>query len=360
MVMGDRAGVRTAPLPVTLIDATALAGQMVAALARVPFRRPFSGNSTPRANLGKNVTREVIRSFLGNTSALPLDEFRSLERLLDALCGIVLPPFVHRLGVDERPLELGGVPGLLYVEPTRPPEGVILYLHGGGFIGTSPRMYAAFVARLCRETSCAVFVADYRLAPEFPYPAGMQDAVDVLVALRERGAPRERLFIAGDSSGGALANTVLLSAPHEELACTPAGVILFSPEVDLRLDEPSIRENSPTDILPWNIPTAVYLHGADPNRAYFDQIRADLSRFPPTFVSWGGAEMFRDAIRVFVEHLRASGVVHDAHEAAGMFHVFAILMPWAEESRAVYSDVARFARDILAGAPLLAAVATRA
>jgi monoterpene epsilon-lactone hydrolase len=233
-------------------------------------------------------------------------------------------------------------------------------LHGGGFIGTSPRMYAAFAARLCRETGCAVFVADYRLAPEFPYPAGMQDAVAVLVALRERGAPKERLFIAGDSSGGALANSVLLSAPHEELACTPAGVILLSPEVDLRLDEPSIRENAPYDILPWNIPTAAYLHGADPNRAYFDQLRADLSRFPPTFVSWGGAEMFRDAIRLFVARLRASGVVHEVHEAPGMFHVFAILMPWADESRAVYSQVARFAHAILAGAPPLAPAATDA
>ena len=62
----------------------------------------------------------------------------------------------------------GGVLGVLYLPRGRPPTGVILYLHGGGYIGTSPRMYAFFTARLCRETQCAVFVADYRLAPEFP------------------------------------------------------------------------------------------------------------------------------------------------------------------------------------------------
>lgn len=143
-------------------------------------------------------------------------------------------------------------------------------------------------------------------------------------------------------------------APRERsLPFRPAGLILFSPEVDLHLREPSIKENAPHDILPWNIPTAVYLHGEDPSRRYFDHHAADLSGFPPTFVSWGEAEMFRDAIRMFVERLETSRVVHQGHESPGMFHVFPILMPWADESRHVYREVARFVRGILAGAPAL-------
>lgn len=358
MVMAERDDVRTASFPVTVVDAVALSGQLLAALARLPFRRPFAGGSTALANLRTNLTREVVRSFMSNTSGLPIEEFRSIEHLVDDICGVVLPPVVRALGVEQRPVELGGVAGLMYVASGRPADGVILYLHGGGFIGTSPRMYATFVARLCRETGCAVFVADYRLAPEFPFPAGLDDAADVLAALHEMGVPSERLFIAGDSSGGGLANSLLLAAPERIRSCRPAGVILFSPEVDLHLREPSIMDNAPYDILPWNIPTAVYLHGEDPSHSYFDLHEADLSGFPPTFVSWGEAEMFRDAIRMFVRRLETAGVAHQAHESPGMFHVFPILMPWADESRRVYQEVASFVRDILVGAPALPPAAT--
>ena len=112
----------------------------------------------------------------------------------------------------------------------------MLYLHGGGYIGTSPNMYAFFTAQVCRQTGCAVFVADYRLAPEFPYPAGAEDASAVFEGDAPLGIPCERIFLAGDSGGGGLANTVLLEDPRRR-AGAPAGLVLFSPEVDLRLDE---------------------------------------------------------------------------------------------------------------------------
>ena len=180
MVMANRPEVATASGPITAVDTVVLAQQMVAALARVPFRRPLDGRSTPIANLGAAVTREVVRTFMGYASSLPVEEFRSIERLLDDLCRVVMPPVVSRFDVAERSAELGGVPGRLFQPRGVEAEGVILYLHGGGYIGTSPTMYSFFTARLCRESRCAVFVADYRLAPEFPYPAGVEDAARVL------------------------------------------------------------------------------------------------------------------------------------------------------------------------------------
>jgi acetyl esterase/lipase len=89
-------------------------------------------------------------------------------------------------------------------------------------------------------------------------------------------------------------------------------------------------------------------------------IHADLTKFPPTVVSWGGNEMFRDPIRSFVARLEKEGVATYAHEAPEMFHVFPILMPWAAESRAVYRTVAEFTRDVIDGAPALPANATTA
>jgi epsilon-lactone hydrolase len=353
VVMADRPGVTTAAAPVVAIDTVALAEQMVAALARVPFRHPLQGPSTRSANLGRAVTREVLRSFIGYASSLPIPEFRSIEFMLDNLCKVVMPPVVRLLGVKHHSVAVGGVPGILYLPDAGPAEGVMLYLHGGGYIGTSPTMYAFFTALLCRETSCAVFVADYRLAPEFPFPAGVEDAEQVLLTLVDHGVPPERLFLAGDSGGGGLATTLALAAPERLGGRRPAGVILFSPEVDLALDEPSITENARYDILPWNIPTSSYLHGVDPDSPWVSAVDADLTNFPPTALSWGGHEMFRDPIRRFAKRLEDAGVQTDALEIPDMFHVFQILMPWATGTQEVLTHVARFVRERIAGAPEL-------
>ena len=353
MVMGRRPEVKTAPGPVVALDAVLLAQQMAISLARLPFRRPLQGRSTWLSNLGASTTREMVRSYMGYATSLPLAEFRSIEVLLDDLCRVVMPPIVTSFGVDHRRVEIGGVPGILYTPKDREPVGVILYLHGGGYIGTSPTMYAFFTARLCAETSCAVFVADYRLAPEFPYPAGALDAGSVLKAAIEAGVPADRLVLAGDSGGGGLCTTMALAAEDHDGLVRPAGVILFSPEVDLRMDEPSVTDNAELDILPWNVPTTPYLQGTDPTNALVSAVEADLEGFPPTCVSWGGDEMFRDAIRRFAAKLDEAGVHTHAHEVPGMFHVFQILMPWADESQAIYGHVATFVEAIFEGTPPL-------
>jgi acetyl esterase/lipase len=350
MAMGNRPEVQTAAAPVVALDVALGVEQMATALARLPFRRPFAGTSSPLTNLGKSVTREVIRAFMGYASALRIPEFRSLELFLDDICKVVMPPFVRSLDVSSHPTELGGVPGILYRPQHISPLGVILYLHGGGYIGTSPQMYAFFTSRVCKETECAVFVADYRLAPEFPYPAGAEDASAAYRAMVDLGIPPERILLAGDSGGGGLANTILIDRKPGR-SVTPAGLILFSPEVDLRLDEPSVTENAERDILPWNIPTAAYLHGADATSESVSPLTADLSCCPPACVSWGGDEMFRDPIRRYVQRLRAAGVSVDAQEYDGVFHVFPILMPWLEESHDVFRRLRAFVHKVVAGAP---------
>jgi acetyl esterase/lipase len=351
--MGDRPDVQTAPAPIVALDVSLLAGHFATALARVPFRHPFSGDSSPLSNLGLTVTREVIRAFMGYASSLRIPEFRSLELVLDDICKRIMPPIVRALDVEGHAAEFGGVPGILYIPRHQDPVGVVLYLHGGGYIGTSPRMYAFFTARVCQETGCAVFVADYRLAPEFPYPAGAEDASSIYTELVRLGVPPARILLAGDSGGGGLANTVLLEHADRINPVRPAGLLLFSPEVDLRLDEDSVTDNADRDILPWNIPTASYLHGFDVTSSAVSPLNADLSGFPPTCVTWGGDEMFRDPIRRYVARLCQAGVPTDAREFDGMFHVFEILMPWADDSREVFRHVHRFIHRVLADAPPL-------
>jgi acetyl esterase/lipase len=292
---------------------------------------------------------------MGYSSSLRIPEFRSLELVVDNICKVIMAPIVSLLDVESHKVQYGGVPGVLYLPRHAAPVGLVLYMHGGGYIGTCPNMYAFFTARLCHETGCAVFVADYRLAPEFPYPAGAEDGAAAYSDIVEQAVPAERVFLAGDSGGGGLANTIILKCPtHEPIR--PAGLILFSPEVDLQLDDPSIADNADRDILPWNIPTAAYLHGTDSTNPAVSPLTADLSNFPPTCVTWGGDEMFRDPIRRYVVRLRSAGVPTEAEEFPGMFHVFQMLMPWADASRVALRLVRSFVHKIVEDAPGLADV----
>jgi len=349
MVMGRRPEVPTSSWPIAVNDLAGLAGSLGAAMARVPFRHPLRGQGSGPHNLAVAVTREAIRSFMGYSSSLPIDEFRSVELVLDDLCKYVMPPVVRAIGVHAEKEVVAGVPGVWYRPRHGEPRGTILYLHGGGYIGTSPRMYAAFTSWVCHFTGCEVFVADYRLAPEFPFPAGLEDAVLVFEELLHRGVAPHRCFLAGDSGGGGLASTLLYVM--EDIAHRPiAGVLLFSPEVDLRLDEPSVTGNAGKDILPWNVPTSAYLHGRNPGAAYVSAVDQDVTGWPPTFVAYGADEMFRDSLRRFVIHLERSGVEVTALEEAGMFHVFPILMPWADASRRVFRAATAFVDGLLPAA----------
>jgi monoterpene epsilon-lactone hydrolase len=292
------------------------------------------------------MTRTVLRAFIGYATSLPIPEFRSLELLIDGICRVALPPFLRGLGVRLVDTEVGGVPVLEYRPRSDPPRGTIPYLHGGGFIGTSPSMYTTFTGRIVHDTPCWVVVPDYRLAPEFPFPVSLLDTIAVYEALLAASVPAERLFVSGDSGGGNLVTSLLVEARRRPLP-RPAGLILSSPEISMACDEPSITQNAERDILPWNIPVRPYLHGLDPHDVRVSAIDADLRGFPPTFVAYGSGEMFRDPIRRFVERLEVSGVNVTAVEEPDMFHVFPILMPWANASRRVYRAVARFVRERL-------------
>lgn len=347
MVMGARPEVRTASLPMTVFALTGLVAQLLNALASVPFRRPWEGREGFLHNVGITVTRTVMRAFLGQVTSLPTAEFRAVERLLDGLCRVVLPPFLRRVGAVMQETTVAGVTGLSYQRRSGEPRGVILYLHGGGYIGTSPVMYTIFAGRIAAETGCRVFLPDYRLAPEFPFPSSLVDALGVYRGLLDAGVRPEQLFVAGDSGGGGLVNALMFD-PRARALPRPAGLLFFSPEVSLTLDEPSIAENAARDILPWNIPVWPYLHGLDARDPSVSALDADLHAFPSVFVALGGDEMFRDAIRRFVGRLRASGIDTTVIEEPLMFHAFPLLMPWADASERVYRAAGGFVARQLA------------
>ncbi|MFZ2510145.1 MAG: alpha/beta hydrolase [Gordonia sp. (in: high G+C Gram-positive bacteria)] len=359
MVMADREGVETASVPVTALTMLGLVGNMVNGLARIPFQKPLSGPGGVLDNIGQAVTRQSVRSFLGYSVSLPIEEFRSMEKILDQICGVVLTPVVGALGgVEIESDVVGGQEGIwcrAKPEVAAADEQVkhkdrtrtILYLHGGGYFGTTPKMYTMFAAALVRLTGCQLFIPDYRMSPEFPFPAGMHDAADVYQGLLDRGIDAQHLIVAGDSGGGGLATSLMVHL-HQERIPRPRALVLFSPEVDLDFSQDSVMVNARYDVLPWNIPVTSYLRGIQPNDSRVSAVFSAPQQewFPPTFVCWGDEEMFRDSIREFASNLRAGGVTVVPMEERGMFHVFPILMPWSEAAKRVFQQIELLATSV--------------
>jgi acetyl esterase/lipase len=346
MSMAKRPEVKTSRLPIAAIDVFGLSQHITTSLLHIPFRRVLSGGGSMTDRASAAVVREISRAFIGYTTGLPIDQFRSVELVIDEICRGTLgvSTRLHQVSFEQR--TYGGVPGLFVSPKGSAARGRIIYLHGGGHIGSTPTMYAYFTSAIAHATRCEVFVADYRLAPEFPYPADLEDALNVLEATLSGEVEHSRLFIAGDSGGAGTACSLIHEA-HDRGLPSLGGLILISPEADLSFEHASVRDNADLDILPWNIPTTPFLHGVNPKSGLVSAIDQDVHDWPATYVAFGSDEIFRDSIRVLIEHLDEAGVVTDPHEYAGMFHVFPILMPWAKASRDVQNGIGRFVTRIL-------------
>lgn len=349
MVMGRRPGVATAGVVDTL---RALLGMVVAIVRSVTSglrSAPWRGAHDPGRAVAHELLLSSMKGFMTYAVDLPTPELRSVEIVIDDAAGMALPMPWIREQIHHVDATVGGVDGQWVIPRHGTLHGALLYLHGGGYVATTPRMYGGVVAHLALATGCATFLPDYRLAPEFPYPAPLDDARAVYLALLDH-VDADRLVIAGDSGGGGLTASLLEDLPKSGLP-QPAGAVLFSPEIDLALTGASITDNAPLDILPDDIPVEPYLQGVDPRDPDVSPLYADLRGYPPLLVTCGGAEMFRDEIRGFVGRATSAGVQVEYYEAPDMEHVFEILSPMARSSTVAFDDVRQFTAAVLAASP---------
>ncbi len=281
-----------------------------------------------QARLGVPLVRWRVRSALG--------DMRDIARVRRAFGQA--PPGPG--GVRYEPGTLGGVPGE-WVLPQRDPEPTtaLLYLHGGGFVGCSPRTHRGVTAALAR-LGLRVYVPDYRLAPEHPFPAAPDDALAVWRALRALRAPHgpQRLVVAGDSAGGNLALTLML-ALRDAGEPLPDAAALFSPALDLTGGSASLHLNAERDAM-FHGPSlehlaAAYLAGADPNDPRASPLLADLSGLPPLLVHVGESECLRDDSLRLADKARAAGVCVQLQVWPVVSHVWqlaGLLLPEARRS----------------------------
>lgn len=225
----------------------------------------------------------------------------------------------------------------------------ILYLHGGGYYFCSPKTHRAITFGLARRAEADLFSLDYRLAPEHPFPAALDDAVAAYRRLLADGAPAQSLVIAGDSAGGglALATLVALRDAGDPL---PAGAVLYSPWTDLASTGASIRENDGLDPMFCGDVFArvapLYLGEASATDPYASPVYADLHGLPPLFMLAGSTETLLDDTRRVAERAQAAGVSVECGIGRDLPHVWPIYAPFMPEARRALDDTARFVKRV--------------
>jgi acetyl esterase/lipase len=236
--------------------------------------------------------------------------------------------------------------------PGADPDLRLLYLHGGGFVSGSGGYYLAQAAHLSAAAKCAVLLPDYRLAPEHPFPAGLDDCVDAhhwMVANGPAG-PRPALatFVAGDSAGGNLTLATLLALRDRKMKM-PVGGIPISPCTDFALASDSLKSVHDPIISAKTMPVFRdhYLGKIDPRNPLASPVFGDYRGLPPLLIQVGEHEMLRDdSIRV-AKKARADGISVKLEVWPGMFHVFHSHEPLLPEAREAINHVAEFMRSSL-------------
>lgn len=305
--------------------------------------RPAHESRSQRVVAG--VLRAVLRLTLGGTfrAGLPLEQQRSRLRQVTRL---TLPPRGTRFTAGD----CGGVAGEWTATRGQAQAlATFLYLHGGGYCTGSPATHRAITGHLAATCGARVFAADYRLAPEHPFPAAVDDAVAAYRGLLDHAADPAALIVAGDSAGGGLSVATALRLRDLGLP-GPRALVLFSPWVDLTLA--GLGPVPPGEVmlnLPWIRECArAYAAEHDPGEPLLSPLGADLRGLPPTLIQVGTDELLLPDSRRLHECLRAAGVPVRLEEFEARWHVFqASAGVLADADRAIAS-VAHFLRTTAA------------
>ncbi len=248
-------------------------------------------------------------------------------------------------GTIAQPARIGDVP-VIGCRPVDLPADAptIVYLHGGGFRTASALAYRTYGSHLAARCAAHVVVVDYRLAPEHPYPAALDDTVAVYDALAADRSGR-RIVVAGDSAGGGLAASLVLRCLAGRRP-VPSGVVCTSPWADLRVDAPSFDTNATTDQLfsaeAARQASATYLAGHDPADPLVSPVRGDWHGGPPMLIQVSEAEVLLDDARALAAAARAGGVDVTVQLEPGMPHIWPVSYPAYPEAVAAVEQIAGF------------------
>lgn len=279
-----------------------------------------------QAKVVNKIASLALKSYQGNSAG-----FVRRFRMVTAVPNLLTP---IPKGFKYSKALLGGVKGEWLTPPK--PRGALLYIHGGAFVAGHPPMYRLFCATLARALGFRVFLVDYRLAPENPFPIPLNDCIAAFEALVSATPAGEPVFVAGDSAGGNLSLAVLQHAVKKQLPVR--GGLLISPSSDMRCLSPSIQRNDDSDsMLSAHLlshAAQIYLAGHDPADERASPLLGAMEGLPPLVITASESEcLLDDALRVRDAIKEVGGTVYMITRP-GMPHIWPTMnigLPEAKE-----------------------------
>ncbi|MGC8489062.1 MAG: alpha/beta hydrolase [Clostridia bacterium] len=292
------------------------------------------------------------------------DEVRALLRHRKAVIesGTIASPEEDRAAIDAmfrsepdpglriEETEIGGVHAYWIMPPDADVSRTLFYLHGGSYAAGGLETHQDVVGRLARAARGRALLLEYRLAPEHPFPAPVDDAARAYRALLDEGQDPRRLAVVGDSAGGGLA-LALMMVLRDAGDALPASAVLISPWTDLASTAPSLdtrRERDPwlvADAVPQE--AAVYLAGADPQDPLASPLYGDLRGLPPLLIHVGDDEiLLDDAVRI-ADKAERQGVPVTLKVWPEMWHVFHLFAGRVQQARTAIAEIGRFVQEVI-------------
>lgn len=279
-----------------------------------------------------------------NREELSIAETRQVDE--EAVTHLQLPD-----GVTVEPVECVGLKGEWVRTGGARSDAALLYLHGGAYVFCSPKTHRHLVAALSEAAGMMAFALDYRLAPESPFPAAVDDAVATYRWLLDQGFAPNRIAVAGDSAGGGLTVAMLVAARDAGLPM-PAAAVCLSPWADLTITAESFVSKASLDSLTGDRLRRLgqlYLNGTDDKHPLASPVLADLKGLPPMLIQVGTDEvLFDDSIHLEAA-AEAAGVETELEIWEAMIHVWHYYHPMLEEGREAIARIGEFVRAKTAG-----------
>jgi epsilon-lactone hydrolase len=290
---------------------------------------------------------DVVRAHLAKlppTASLTIAERRAQYERAERVFPTPPDVAIERVTAPDRPAEWLRPPGART-------DAAIIYLHGGGYVIGSPRSHRHLAAAIVRAAGTAGLLVDYRLAPEHPFPAALDDAVAAYQWMLDRGLAPERVAVAGDSAGGGLTVALLLALRDRGLP-RPAAAVCISPWVDLTCTGATYATKAAVDpIVTRQSTTAMaqaYAGAHDPKAPLLSPLYADLRGLPSLLVQVGSDEVLLDDALGLGERARAAGVDVTVEEWPAMIHVWHWFLPMLAEAERAIGVIGAFVRARLA------------
>lgn len=252
-------------------------------------------------------------------------------------------------GIEVSPVTVDGLPAEWILPSQAGKEKVILYTHGGGYVSGSCSDHQSIVARVVKGCEVATLLFEYRLAPEHPFPAAIEDSVAAYRWLLAQGILPSNIMIVGESAGGGLCLATLLALRDQGIPL-PVAAVAISPWTDLKCTGESYRTKNKVSLAPlnsWTVFSKYYAGDNDPCLPWISPLYGDLHGLPPILINAGeDDELIDDSIR-FAEKAKAAGVEVTLKVGERMVHCYPFLPPFIPEARQAMDEICAFIKTYI-------------